>query len=192
MATIATTLVPEPEVFALTGIPQPFQTVSAIPRAEVYYKQNFKAIALSGVGDDQLAIVSCILPKSFSYVLMDCFMDLQTALDADMADWDDTVYCLMRDAESGATDALGFAGRAGGVVSGSDSGVQAPRKIYDFNNLPRGVIIPKQYENGTLTLKLANPATNDAVAYLSCYIRLLQFDIAQSHHYEVNAAIPTR
>lgn len=191
MATITTSLAPNPRRFGFTNLPTLSQEESPVPIAELVFTTQFSAVTLSGVGDDQLVKLTCNLPVGFTYVLIDCRMDLQVANDSDMADWDTIAYGLISTAASGSQYRSPFQGISRGLISALDGGLP-PRSMFQFVSLPSQVIIPSGQAEATIVVTIANAVQNSSAGFFTSFVRVLQYNVSQAHHYQVNTPIPVR
>lgn len=161
-----------------------------IPRSEINFQISDGAVTLSGVGDSQSLVITCVLPPSFAYVVQEVSLFNLTGVDADA--WQNFGTCRIRNNTAEPTQvwkhSLDFFSRGPFFVSATTDG-----KSYHLaspGELNR-LIIPGT--NASLVIALHNPTLNDSAMVVDGFLaRFLQFDVNQAYHFGSNVPIPVR
>ncbi len=169
-----------------SGLPDTVTERSQFPRAEVSFFTNDAVIDAGGVGDSQYLQIAGSLPSGFAYVFRECHMGLQAS--ATLEDWDDVATMQIANASSGPTYQASLPLVSPGLSQ------NLTRKWYSTPVQPlKQVVLPKDGENWVeFNVYLTNQALNGQAAVLHLIATFLQFDIEQSHYFEVNNPTPVR
>lgn len=189
---MTTTTIPIlPKIFSFTSLPQVSQEESFVPRAEVIFTWFNEDITAGGAGD-QTAIITMALPINFAYVMVDCELRIDAADAGDIADWDDeAVGSVIENRGDGPTRFLtmAFEGENHGTSIGA--GIHFVR-IYSFKTLPRSLFQANVRTTNPVSLVVNNPVVGGGAATVAGFVRFLQYDVSQQHHFAVNTPAPVR
>jgi len=183
MAIEFTTISPEPRPFAFTGFDETVTRGADVARAEIVYTGN-ATIPVPAVGDTQALVLDIKLPKSFCYVLLDVSLLIQTQ-SVSIDDWPDSGTYTQRPGGEPVTD-FKFSGglEASGNTIISDTSSQ---KSWRLPNKPSYVLIPSVGLDGVVSIRITTKAIDLPQASFDFYVRFLQYDINQAHHWAVNS-----
>lgn len=187
MATVTTTIVPAPDVFPYSGMPDVYREKTGIPRGEISFDGQSVDVTIATGGDVQKLVIECILPQGYSYVLREMFLSY-AASDAD--EWADDGWAGLQDSETNSLrkTLMPFALTSKGFLP-----INTPRKVWTPEWLPRQVVYPIIPQEGAkLEIILANAVIDGAAGFISFNVRFLQFDVEQANNYALNYPIPTR
>lgn len=185
MATTTTSFTPTPLVLPFAGArPNPSQDQSIIPNSEVIFRVNSGSIDLSGVGDVQRAIVDCLLPPGWGYLMTDWACSLADTVAGDTADWDDEAQLLLRDSSTSevwrytmgcSKPALGFS--ASTTLKSAAFAIRGP--------LLEKFIIPS-VGSAQLFFSSFNLVTNQAAMVIQYFARFIRYDVNQAYNWPIN------
>ncbi len=180
-----TTFSPDPDRFAFTTFPQIAQEISPLPRAEVVFRVVTGVIAAGG-GGDQAVLINMAPPLNFSYVLVDCFMTVNAANSADIADWDAMAVGTIQTNEGvGEIEVARFQGWNLSTAEGASIGDF--RRVYQFDTLPKRLFNPTTLQPAICMVSVSNPVIGGLAADCDFFGRFLQYDVSQKHHVAVNS-----
>lgn len=162
------------------------QVITSIPSAELLFIIKDEAITIAGAGNEQAIVISCDLPRSFCYVLIESTLRI-TSVDAD--NWDKQMICNYTDSISVSDVSMPLTYEQ--ELLGRDS-VTSLARTYQLKFPPSKLIIPTKTDDAQLTIKNFNVVQAGAVGSLKFYARFLRFDRNQSQFWAVNSPILTR
>jgi len=179
----STVIIADPRPFAFTGFDELNTRGSEVARAEIVYTGTVTIPQPAG-GDTQSINLQIDLPKSFCYVLLDLGLLIQAPTDK-IDDWPDNGSYIQRPGGEPATQFKFTAGLdATGVTIISDTSSQ---KHYSLLNKPSYVLIPSVGLDGIVRITITNKGIDGPATTFEFYVRYLQYDINQAHHWAVNS-----
>lgn len=180
MATTTTTSTPDPRVFSFSGLP-PLRSLeqSSLPRGYVSFEDGSAAITVAGAGEDQIWRINTDLPIGFAYVLAEVHIWLNGII-ADLADWDNAVNGeLLFDSP---LRSVQFDGLATEDTFGSTT---VDRRVYTFPDLPQSILLASD-TSSTVGFRVGNHTVDGPAMQGGFFIKFLQYDIEQAHHYGIH------
>jgi len=187
MATVTTTLTPDPRLFLYEGMPDAARQSSVAPVGEVEFIVHDESIASVGAGDNQAIDITCECPVNYAYALLDLSASISGVPTGNTNNWSTALTAFVSDS--------GFADRTfewylcmdnHGV---STNATNKQFRAYCPQRLPSIVVAGIQPQ---LQIQSFNTTAADSGYNLNLYARFLQFNVNQQHHFEVNTPIPTR
>jgi len=197
MAIIQQFFTPIINKFGFQGLSSAGQERSAVPRQELFYVVEEEDITSESAPDGKQVFMNCTLPFGFSYAITDITMsifhdiadDWKTAAIATVRDSnvaESRTYLTHYDAES--AGAVQF---PGGVPNNPDRVLNA----WTWKKFPSWIIIPQEDSLAHITLTTSTEE-GDPGGFLggtfNALVRVIQFDVSQAHHYEVNTPLLVR
>lgn len=189
MATVQTSFVETPKLFSFDGLDLIDDPRTQVPRAELIFAVKDGSVTLSGAGDVQRVVVSCELPRNFAYVLTDVFLRLKCA---DVTNWQTVGEIAVSNSDASDRDYLASQQLVkNGLI---DKGLSVVSSVWTpLGPLLKAVIIPvDKAALATVNLIINNDTEQQVVGTLNSFVRLLQYDILQAHHIQVNTATLVR
>lgn len=197
MAIVQQFFTPEVNKFGFQGLSSAGQERSSVPRQELFFIIEDAIIALADPPDGTQVFINCTLPFGFSYAITDITMSIFHDKEDDWvlaggatvrdSNQEDRTYLTHYEGQS--TGEFAF---PGGVPNNPDRVLQ----IWNWDNLPTWIIIPGQDSTGSEISITTSTVDEDpggvAEGTLNCLVRVIQFDIAQAHHFEVNTPLLVR
>lgn len=188
MATTLTSIIPTPELFGFTGLPNPLQEQSVIPRQEVLFNVVDETVTVAAAGEDQSVDILCLLPVNFAYALSGIFMSI-TGTDA--AAWDPVSLAIWTDGDAINRKLVAtIGGLSLGTCSNPSTSFGPLARAYNFEPLPQVLLLPRDEQR--LRVKVGNVSIDGAAMKVNFMARMLMYDISQAHHHAVNTPIPVR
>lgn len=176
---------PKPKPFAFTGFNEVVTRGADTARAEIVFTGSETIPKPALVDDAQRIVMQLYLPQAFTYVLLD--LALQIITDNESIDfWPNLGSYIQRPTVTLlTTSAFKFASalESPGPVAANDTQAQ---KQYSQVNKPSYVLIPDAGEQGLARMDLSAVENNGGEATFEYYIRYLQYDVNQAHHWAVN------
>lgn len=187
MALTTTTFSPPGVQFPYIGIGvAAAQYITAIPSAEIVHTVRDEAITVAGSGNEQVVIITCDLPASFCYVLVESWFRI-TSDNAD--DWD-------QQAVANFTDSLTASVVTMPLIYDNDqlgrNSVAELSRTYGLKTVPSKLIVPTSNDDARVTVKIFNVVQNGGVGVMKFYARFLRFDRNQAQYWQVNTPVLTR
>jgi len=180
MATITTTITPDPDPFQYQGLGDSIDSwASNRPSAEVLFLDPGSAVTKGGVADDQRLLIQCFLPRSFAWVLTELNFRM-TATDAN--DWDSVARAFLQDGTAAPSWSSNIRIQNDGVSHNSSL---ALTRSYFGTQLPKKVVIPSA-DDGLLEIKLFNVNLDGVAATIQFFARFLRYDLNQAYLWGVN------
>lgn len=191
MATVTTTITPEQKLIPFSGLADIDRDSENAARAEVVLSADSVVIAASGVGDNQLVLVRTDLPRNFSYVLLDLFINLSVSVGY-TNNFDPNANVFLQDATSSQqrTFVLPFPLHADGVVPKGSTPLAS--LDYFMRDTPGAVVSPISGSAVRMDTRIFNQTSGDGEYNLTLYARFLQYNIEQAINYKVHNAVPVR
>lgn len=189
MARVTTTLLPRIITFPFkTGDAAP--SIGLKPSAAITASLVGSAIALTGAGDNQAAIVDFFLPANFSYVMTDLMAKINVVAAPNL--WDDLALFTYNDQPAPNT-AIEWAAEM--ATSGASSAGTVEVKVYAPTGLlPTFQMIPPV--GGSVAARVQvffeNSTDQEPAAALSFTARFLQYTVNQAYDIDVNTPILIR
>lgn len=189
MATTTTTFAPAGKSFPFIGIGVPAaQLITPIPSAEFVFSIILGAVTVAAAGESQLIAVTCELPRTFCYVLVDISAQY---LAADANEWDDNLTVGLRDDLSSPDISIPI------QLHSSDISRTTSKEVRTYTTdspLPSKLIIPKNFDglNAALDVSLFNPIIDGAAGTFTLFARFLRYDRNQSQFWQVNTPVLVR
>lgn len=189
MATTLTQFTPQGRTFPFIGIGIPAaQFTTWIPSAEVIFVlPPSSAITVAAAGEDQEVRISCNLPRSFCYVLVESTLRVR-GLDA--ADWDKAAHADLTDS-AGSDDKTSIPLNYENVEVSHISTTLLARD-YRLLDPPSKLIVPQANDDALLRVQSFNPTVDGAVGVVKFYARFLRYDRNQAQFWQVNTPILVR
>lgn len=187
MATTVTALTPIGFPFPFIGIGVPAaQLTTFIPSAELIYTAN-ESITVAGAGEDQQLTISCALPASFAYVLVESSFRIRGV---DSADWNAVAGSELSDSTGGPNRvSIPLAYKSEGVHN--DTTTQIDRQ-YRLLESPTKLLVPKPSDNAFFSVEVFNPNIDGTSESVKFYARFLRYDRNQAQFWQVNTPVYTR
>lgn len=192
MAIVITAATFEEDLFPYDGADDIERRQNDIARGELRLFSS-TAIALTGVGDNQLLSFSHNLPRNWAWALLDFYARIVMVATGTNA-WDACGLLQIADDNSSVNqsfratmelfsdDVCFFTGNA---LEGRAFRLRPERGF-------TGIILPGANDAVNFTGQLFNSTTQEAAAVFECYTRWLQYDVNQAHNYAINTPIPVR
>jgi len=173
-----TNFTPDLKKFALVGLPIG-QDRSPVPRSELIFTVSSGAILIATGGNDQEVNITVVLDTGFSYSIQECYASIKSV---DAADWQDNGFVIVNTgALLGTTVRIELESELStAFVDGANV-----NRGYQWRNFPGNLLMPSD-TGASATFKLGNQVIDGAAATLQFMCRVLQYDIEQAHHYQVN------
>lgn len=185
----ATIITIEPRVFPFTSLSQVEQERSLVPRGEVIFTTFDEAITAGGAGGQEV-IINMTPPFNFAYAIVDCSLRIGAASTADINDWNNEAPgTIIENRGANRFLTMPFEGENKGVHL--SIGIAFTRD-YTFKVLPKALFEPNVDTTSPVSLAVANSVAGGLAATADVFVRLLQYDISQKHHFAVNTPIPVR
>lgn len=191
MATVTTALTPTPTIFPMQGIDDTVRDLSRVPRAEVFFSLDSEDVPVATGGDDSRINITCNLPVNFSYVVMEMNMKIDQASGTTWG-WESRSSGFVLPGSVGNRDYNANFFSEGGDVSITDLQDVRVRRIFQFKDLPSMVILPKMGDQASIGCQIGSASVDNAASKVQFMCRLLQFDVTQAHHFQVNTPTPIR
>lgn len=172
----------------ISPTPPPNSWLTPIPRGEAIFSVFFDTIAAPSAGDSQSMSITCALPTTFAYILMEATVEIYDAEVGDTADWDPALRATVRESASQgewiATPRMdaGAAFSISAILKG---------KVYQMLDPPKKMIIPK-VGGGEVFFAMQNTSVDGGPMTCNALVKLLEFDLNQAHYYAVNTPVPVR
>lgn len=191
MATVDVSLTPIETIFPFTGITEVVRDRSEVPRAELFYSLLSGSIAAAGAGDDTRVNVAVTLPRNFAYVLIEANVYLDQAAGTTFG-WDSDIYGSLTDGNS-TTRLYNYNFFLEGSSVMIDTQQDRPRKVYQLlgNQVPNIVCLPREGGQAICSLSFGSTGQN-VQTNAQLFLRFLQYDVTQAHHFDVNTPTFTR
>lgn len=187
MATTATLVTIAPRQFPYIGIGIPAaQLPTFIPSAEIIFQTISSAITVAAAGETQSVLVTCNLPVSFCYVLVEMSMRIESI---DALDWSKGTNAELMDSSSAPEILIPLV-----IDSINDTEVTETTNsmTYSLKNPPTKLIVPAVADDARLSVFTFNSTIDGAVAAVRFYARFLRFDRNQAQFWQVNTPVLVR
>lgn len=191
MANVATPIVPmirRQPLIAPVGEPEIWWT--QYPKAEIIFQTWNESVTLAGVGDTQNITVTCNLPVSYGYTLMEASFFMYGV---NVADWEAGTLAEVYNASTpvaGSTDwsiPLAFERTATSKdFSGNEYGT------WYLRSPPPTKVVLAINGGAKLEIVLFNAVTNGAACTARFFARFLQYDLNQGFRTSINSPVLTR
>ncbi len=188
MATTATTvnLIGKPFPFIGIGIPAA-QLPTHLPSAELNFStEGTKSITVAGAGEDQSLFITCPLPRSFCYVLVEATMRIASVAGAD---WDQEAQSDLKDSISSPFMSIPVLFDNPSIGHGSSTEVT---RTYQVTLPPKKLIVPLAVDDARFGIKVFNTTIDGEVGTVEFYARFLRYDRNQAQFWQVNTPVYTR
>jgi len=196
VAVITTAIDATLQRFAFQGLDEVTRPLSHVPRAEMFWQVLNAVVPPPGESNNQRVIINCSLPGNFAYVVSEVHLrTTQTMGGSQQNDGVDAVVAavLMDTISLGeSTLAIPFSGTS--LFPAEQNG----RRGFTFD-LPKTLIAPYPYRTqasvqntGLLQFDFFSNFENGGEISVNLFCRVLQFDIDQLHHFQVNTPTPVR
>lgn len=177
--------------FPFAGLEEKPRERSDVPRGALIFDFRSVTIPGQGVGDSTRLVVPVVLPANFAYAVTDVYLSLFGA-DAGVANtWNDRGNCNLNNASNNV-------GREYTIFTTIDSpgtvqtGLVFMKSWRWMEDLPKFLIQPPGGSQAQLEFELINTTLDDQDYSLNAMIRVLTYDIAQTHHWNPNSPTLTR
>lgn len=188
MATTLTEFTPAGRQFPFIGIGiPPAQFPTFIPSAELIFVIGAGAITVAAAGADQRIEISCVLPRSFCYVLTESSMRIQGG---DGDDWDQGAVSNLTDSASAADKVSIPLVYDNDQLSHQTTTVTA--RAYRLRDPPSKVIVPLSTDDALFRVEAFNATIDGALATLIFFARFLRYDRNQAQFWQVNTPVLVR
>lgn len=189
MAITATSFTPGIKRFAyIAPVAPPDSWLTPIPRGEALFAINDGSVLAAAAGASQSFSITCVLPSTFAYIMMEASIELYDQEAGDIATWDSSIRCSVREDVTAPAWTASPRMDAGSTYSLS---AVLKGKSYQVADVPRKMIVPgiagglAYFEAMTTTIDLG-------ILKINALIKFLEFDLNQAHYYAVNTPVPVR
>lgn len=180
-----TTFTPDLKKFAIIGLPAD-QDRSSVPRAELIFTVSSGSVLDPGPGNAQRVLITPLMPAGFSYSIQEAYISVK-GLEVDS--WQTTGWVIVNTgALLGTTVRIEIPSAPTSLYS---DGAQFNIGYVWKNVFPGNLLMPSD-TGASATFKVSNIVDDKAAATIQFMCRVLQYDIEQAHHYQVNTPILTR
>lgn len=177
----------------LDGVPFPFigvgvpaaQMPTSIPSAELDFFDS-GSITVAAAGEDQILTITCNLPRTFCYVLIEAYLRI-TGIDA--ADWDKGSITQLLDSQAASKVLIPV------VFCNQEIGHSVPAnssRTYSVVSAPTKLIIPIGTDDAALSIQVNNVNIDGTVMVYSFFSRFLRYDRNQAQFWQVNTPVLIR
>jgi len=189
MAITATPFTPLLKRFGyIAPVPPPGSWLTPIPRGEALFTQSAGSITAAAAGESQSFSITCSLPNTFAYVLMEFSIELIDTEVGDLADWDTSFRCFLQDGLADTTWIAGLRLDAGGAYS---EGATLKGQTYQLLRPPTKLVVP-QPAGGRFFVNGFNNTIDGGPVGCIFMAKFLEFDLNQAHLSGMNTPFPTR
>jgi len=197
MAIIQQFFTPVINKFGFQGLSTAGQERSAVPRQELFYVVEEEEIDPQAAPDGVQVFMNCSLPFGFSYAITDITMSIFHDI---QDDWKTAAICTVRDDNlpDNRTYLTHYDAESAGTVQfpgGSPPNLDRVLQAWTWKKFPSWIIIPQENSVAHITLTTSTE-DNDPGGFeggtFNALVRVLQYDVAQAHHFEVNTPLLIR
>lgn len=177
----------------ITGMPWPFigvgvpaaQLITAIPSAELRFNAG-GVITVAAAGEDQALTIFCLLPNTFTYVLVEAFLRIDGA-DSDA--WDQGSLAQLIDSVNSANIIIPVEFCNSQLAH---SLAAFPSRTYSIVRVPTELLIPSGDGDAQFSAQVNNVVTDDAAGTFRFFARFLRYDRNQAQYWPINTPVLTR
>lgn len=179
-----TNFTPDLKKFAIIGL-SAGQDRSSVPRSELIFTVSSGPILIEAGGSNQEVNITVVLDAGFSYSIQEAYASIKSV---DGGDWAANGFVIVNTgALLGTTVRIELESELStAFVDGANT-----NRGYQWRNFPGNLLMPSD-TGASATFKLGNQSIDGAAATLQFMCRVIQYDIEQAHHYQVNTPILTR
>jgi len=183
--------------FGFQGLSSAGAERTAVPRQELFFIVEDGDVTAETAPDTVQTFVNCTLPFGFAYAITDITMSV---FHDEPDKWVNSASATIRDSnqaesrtytahlEGRSTDDIPFPG-------GTPNNPDRTLKMWNWQTLPTWIIIPAEDSAAHISVTTANVPGDPggtALAELNFLCRVIQFDVSQAHHFEVNTPLLVR